>query len=301
MKTKRAITGFLFLFLFAPALMTRVWAAQPETIKLWPAGVPNARPGMAAEGTTVTAAGQNGASEAVTNVSDPALMVYLPPADKATGAAMIICPGGGYKCLVMTKEGAEIAQWLNGFGVAGLVLKYRVPDNREGACQDVQRAIRLVRSHSVAWGIDPKRVGVMGFSAGGNLAAWASNNFQKPIYKAVDEADRQPMRPDFAILVYPGWLVFPGETKLSPDMPVTARTTPTFIVQAYDDHYGIEGNIYYFAELKKASVPRCEMHMYSAGGHGFALRPVKTNASVEGWPELCRKWMSDIGAFKNVN
>lgn len=236
------------------------------------------------------------------NVSHPTISVYKPAADKDTGAAVVVCPGGGYSILAMNLEGTEVCQWLNSIGVTGVLLKYRVParkgiEKHAAALQDVQRAIGIVRSRAEEWKIDPRRIGVLGFSAGGHLAAAASNNFSQRTYPPVDDADKQDCRPDFSVLIYPAYLATKEDkTKLSPELKVTEKTPPTFIAMTQDDPIGIENVYTYAAALKNAKVP-CEVHVYPVGGHGYGLRPSKNPVSTA-WPKLAAEWMNAQGLLK---
>lgn len=302
-KMKRSSSRLVLQWGAALLLALSSWgvvrAADPEVIKLWPKGAPNAKAGMAAEQVTTKAGGLYGTQVSVTNVSEPTLTVFLPPRDQACGAAVIVCPGGGYTYLEMSKEGTDLAKWFNTFGVAAMVLKYRVPNDRDGALQDIQRALRIVRSRAAGWGVDTRRVGVMGFSAGAHLSARVSNNYGKAAYDAVDQTiDQAAIRPDFAMIIYPGLLAQGRSGQLAPDMPVTAQTPPTFVAQAYDDRVGVENSIYYFAALQKAGVPQCEMHLYANGGHGFGLHTEKDGKSFTNWAAQCRQWMTDQGWLK---
>jgi acetyl esterase/lipase len=228
--------------------------------------------------------------------------VFRAPADKDTGTAVVICPGGGYNILAFGHEGTEVAQWLNSLGVTGIVLKYRVPARKGQArhappLQDAQRALGLVRSHAKEWGLDPKRVGVLGFSAGGHLAAALSTNYAQRTYTSVDAADSASCRPDFTLLIYPAYLVTPKNSdKLSPELPVTADTPRTFLAMTEDDGIGVEGALAYYLALKKAHVP-AEMHLYPSGGHGYGLRP--SNNLVSTWPQRAEQWLGSIGVLKH--
>ena len=230
----------------------------------------------------------------LTNVTKPTIAIYRPAKDKDTGAAVVICPGGGYSFLSMDLEGTEVADWLNRCGVTGIILKYRVP-KRPGLPdhllpqQDAQRAISLVRSRAAEWGIDPKRIGILGFSAGGNLAAFACIQYDKRAYDPIDEIDQVSCRPDFGVLLYPGGLVKKGTEELNPDLHVTDKTPPMFLVHASNDGIAPSANsaVMYLA-LKHAGVS-AELHVYSKGGHGFGLRPTTQPCST--WPQRCEEWM----------
>jgi acetyl esterase/lipase len=221
----------------------------------------------------------------VSNVSHPTLAVF--PARK-TGApvpAIIICPGGGYSYLVVDKEGTEIAAWLNAAGITGIVLEYRVPHNRDGALQDVQRAISLTRANAAEWNIDPKQLGVIGFSAGGNLAAKASTQFNARTYTPIDAADELSCRPDFAMLVYPAYLAKDG--KLTTDLDLKAQIPPTLIVHSEDDKTFVVGSKLYHAALDQAKVPN-EFLLYPTGGHGYGLH---CERDAKAWPQDALDWL----------
>ncbi|WP_165067935.1 alpha/beta hydrolase [Paludisphaera rhizosphaerae] len=231
------------------------------------------------------------------NVSHPTLTVYRPAPEKDTGAAVVICPGGGYYILAMDLEGDEVAAWLNSIGVTGIVLKYRVP-RREGTppekkpiqpLMDVQRAVKLVRSKAAEWKIDPNRIGVLGFSAGGHLSAAASTRFDEPVYPQTDDVDKkQSARPDFAVLIYPGGMEDRNEAD-NPLLRVTSKTPPMFLAHAGDDKVSPLNSVSMYTALKQAGVP-AELHVYATGGHGFGLRPSPNACST--WPKRCEEWMT---------
>lgn len=216
---------------------------------------------------------------------------------KNSGAAVLVFPGGGYVVDSMDLEGTEICQWLNSIGVNCVLLKYRVPGagpypKSPAALEDAQRALGVVRRHAAEWGIDPHRVGVMGFSAGAHLAAALSNHYEKRLYAPIDAADRESCRPDFAVVIYPGYLALSEQGfAANPDINPTAQTPPTFLAQAEDDPVHVENSIVYFLELKKAGVP-AELHIYAHGGHGYGLR--KTGLPISHWPSLVQTWLHTI-------
>ena len=227
------------------------------------------------------------------NVSTPQLMVYQPPADRATGTAVIVCPGGGHHILALDLEGTEVAEWLNSIGITAIVLKYRVPARDpnpkrwRAAVQDAQRTISIVRSKAREWNIAPDRIGIMGFSAGGETAALASI-FPKRTYEPTDDADKVRLRPDFAMLIYPGFLVpRDGGTKLHDYIKVTKDTPPMFFVHAFDDRVTPQSSLVLASELKKHDVP-AELHIYAKGGHGYGLR--KTDEPITTWPKRAEEW-----------
>jgi acetyl esterase/lipase len=252
---------------------------------------------------------------------------------KNTGVAVVVFPGGGYETLAIDLEGTEACDWLTSQGITCVLLKYRVTDvgpyPKSGpypespmALEDAQRTIGLVRSRAPEWNIDPHKIGVLGFSAGGHLVAAISNHFEQRLYRAVDAADKESCRPDFAVAIYPGhlslhaaeWDAKQGTKKfviphlehqsitnaylaLNPDLHVTSRTPPTFLLQAEDDHVdSVYDSLAYFIALKKAGVP-AEMHLYPHGGHAFGLR--RTKLAITAWPQLVETWVKTIGMIPN--
>ncbi len=214
------------------------------------------------------------------NVSKPMLTFY-PAADAGKPRpVVVVCPGGGYKILAYDKEGTEIAEWLNSIGVSAAVLKYRVPGNREGALLDARRAVRLMRENSKGWNIDPRRIGMIGFSAGGHLVASCSNS---------------PDRPDFTVLVYPAYLYRKGGIELVDEIKIDAKTPPAFVVQTRDDRAHYRSSLAYAAALDARNIP-VELHLFAKGGHGYGLRP--SEHPVSQWPSLCRAWMEESGFLK---
>jgi acetyl esterase/lipase len=236
----------------------------------------------------------------VANVSQPTTTVYS-PVGRNTGVAVVVFPGGGYNVLAIDLEGTEVCDWLTSKGITCVLLKYRVPCVKSGpyrdcrtALQDAQRTVGLVRFQAAQWHIDPNKIGVLGFSAGGHMVAATSTHFEKRLYPTVDAADAASCRPDFAIALYPGHLAVPERGfALNPDIQVTSRTPPTFLLQAEDDPIDpVENSLAYHAALQKAGVP-VEMHLYVTGGHGFGLR--RTSFPITEWPQLVEKWLGTIG------
>jgi acetyl esterase/lipase len=279
-----------------------VWPPSPDhlTIPLWPGNPPGAKTNLPPE-TNVNANGERQTAGRpyirLGNVSTPTLTVYK-PAGKNTGAAIVVFPGGGYQILSVDLEGTEVCDWLNQIGVTCVLVKYRVPDSgpypkSAAALQDAQRAMGLVREHAAEWGIDPHRVGVLGFSAGGHLSAAISNHYDQRLYDAVDGADKLSCKPDFAVVLYPGYLALAEQNFApNPDIHPTAATPPTFILQAEDDYAAhVENAVVYFMELKNVKVP-AELHIYAEGGHGFGLRP--RDLPIMGWPKLVETWLHTI-------
>ena len=254
------------------------------------------QPNPAPEGDTTTAKDHVVAGKLVIrigNVSSPTLTLYTPQG-KNTGAAVVVFPGGSYRILAIDLEGTEVCDWLNSAGITCVLLKYRVPDSgpypkSSAALQDAQRALGIVRSHATEWHIDPNRIGVLGFSAGAHLAAALSTHFDQRLYDPIDAADQLSCRPDFAVIVYPGYLALADQKFApNPDIHVTDKTPPSFIVRAEDDPVHVENATVYFLALKNAKVP-AELHVYAQGGHGYGLR--RTAMQVTTWPQSVETWL----------
>ena len=304
---------FLLFTVFFATVLTQTARSQ-EVLNLWPDGaVPNAIAG--AQITEKAEPGTDGILR-ISNVSVPTLTAYLPPKDKATGAAVMVCPGGGYWILASGHEGEDIARWLNGLGVAAFVLKYRLPDEKimtnphEVPLMDAMQGMKLIRQNATRYGLDPNRLGVMGFSAGGHLASTLSTHYHRGT-NASEQA-----KPNFAILMYPV-VTFGdkahtgsrdkllGKLNTSPDLiayysnelQVTSQTPPTFLVHSQDDKaVPVENSVDYYLACRKNGVP-VEMHLYPTGGHGYALRTA-TFGSLNTWPESCRAWLKGLGVVK---
>lgn len=298
------------LALASPSAEANVWQPSPghTQIPLWPGAVPDALPKPAAE--TFDAGGDVAGKpwHEIENVSRPTLTVYSPK-ENNTGAAVIVFPGGGYKTVAIDLEGTEVCDWLTARGVTCVLLKYRVPDSGHHwdakckcrvnpkaptALQDAQRTLGLVRLHAAEWHIDPHKIGVLGFSAGGHLSAAISTHFEQRLYPPVDAADKQSCRPDFSVVLYPGHLwIDENKLELNPDVPVTGKTPPTFIVQAEDDDVdNVNHSLVYYMALKNAGVP-VEIHLYAQGRHAFGLR--RTKHPITAWPALVETWLTTIG------
>ncbi|MGC1781401.1 MAG: alpha/beta hydrolase [Acidobacteriaceae bacterium] len=314
---------------------TPVWQPSPghTQIPIWPGTAPDAQPVTGPE-TMATDTKDLVAGKPwvyVSNVSQPTMTLYSPKG-KNTGAAVVVFPGGGYEILAIDLEGTEVCDWLTSNGITCVLLKYRVPSNalypksapypKSGpypespiALEDAQRTMGLVRFHAAEWHIDPHKIGVLGFSAGGHLVAAISTHFERRLYPAVDAADKESCRPDFAVAIYPGHLslsaaewdakqgrkkfVVPHaatadrELSLNPEIPVTSQTPPTFLLQAEDDHEdNVDDSLAYYIALKNAGVP-VEMHLYAQGGHAFGLR--RTKLPITAWPQLVEPWLGTIG------
>jgi acetyl esterase/lipase len=294
------------------------WQPAPgmTQIPIWPGAIPDAHPAPGDETVTLSAdLAPNGKHSAwVERVAHPTMTVYAPKAAN-TGIAIVVFPGGGYQGLAIDLEGTEICDWLNGRGITCVLLKYRVPntgpwgwDAQCGcqhqppapmALQDAQRTVGLVRFHAAQWHIDPHRIGVMGFSAGGHMVAAISTHFAKREYTNVDAADAVSCRPDFAVAMYPGHLSTAEDTiGLNPDIRthITRDTPTTFLLQNEDDPVDrVEDAMSYYFGLKKAGVP-VELHSYAEGGHGFGLRP--SNHPVTAWPQLVETWLRTINVLR---
>ncbi|MFY9674694.1 MAG: alpha/beta hydrolase [Terriglobales bacterium] len=302
------VSGFTVL-----RAQTPVWQpSQGHTqISIWPGAVPGAQPVPGPEYAKTTGKDELVAGKPylwVKNVTRPTMTVYT-PSGKNTGVAVVVFPGGGFEGLAIDLEGTEVCDWLTSNGITCVLLKYRVPslpydwhcdcrpNDLAGSLlplQDAQRTMGLLRLHAAEWHIDPHKIGVLGFSAGGYLVAEISTDFSRRSYKPVDAADTESCRPDFAVAVYPGHLWTGGETyALNPNVLVTRQTPPTFLVQAEDDNVdGVNQSVAYYIALKKAGVP-VEMHLYAQGGHAFGLR--RTELPITGWPRLMGTWLETIG------
>lgn len=291
----------LVCLIIGPTITTAAGTEQAAVSQkveiLWPEGAPGAK------------GSENG--------DKPSLTIYLPPKEKANGTAVVICPGGGYGHLAMDHEGHQVAQWLNSLGAAGFILKYRHRNSGAGyghpaPLQDAQRAVAMVRSRAKEWNVNPDRIGILGFSAGGHLASTAGTHFHKGQADAQEPIDRVSCRPDFMVLIYPvisliEWCAHSGSRRnllgdnpdeklvenLSNERQVTPETPPTFLVHTYEDT-GVpaENSIYFYLALRKAKVP-AEMHIYRKGPHGFGLG--QNHGAVSSWPERCADWMRTIG------
>lgn len=285
------------------------WQPAPghAQLPIWPGAAPDARPvdGPEVAGTVVDSAGNKRLVGGkpwiyVDKVSQPTMTVYSPQG-RNTGAAVVVFPGGGYNVLAIDLEGTEVCDWLTSKGITCVLLKYRVPCAKVGpyrdcltALQDAQRTVGLVRFKAAQWQIDPRKIGVLGFSAGGHMVAAISTHFEKRLYPAVDDADKESCRPDFAVALYPGHLVDrEKDFAPNPDIQVTSQTPPTFLLHAQDDPVDpVEHSLVYYLALRKAGVP-AEMHVYVKGGHAFGLRP--TELPITRWPQLVEVWLAAIG------
>ena len=308
------ILPFALSIVFASgALSAQTSAWQPSLghtqVPIWPGVAPDAQPVEGPETSTTREKDHLVAGKPWTyleHVSRPTMAVYS-PMGRNTGLAVVVFPGGGYSILAIDLEGTEVCDWLTAKGITCVLLKYRVPGNGLGpksgpypkspmALEDAQRTVGLVRFHAAEWHVDPHKIGVLGFSAGGHLVAAISTHFEHRLYQPVDAADKESCRPDFAVAIYPGHLSLADNSiALNPDIAnnITPQTPPTFLLQNEDDHVDrVEDSLSYYAALKKAGVP-VEMHLYAQGGHAFGLR--HTKFSVTAWPRLVETWLGSIG------
>ena len=274
-------------FAFA-LLVVGAMNAAAQTVYLWPDGK---IPGKGAAEPEADMPARPDNVQRVTNISRPSFTVF--PAKKKNSPAVIISPGGGYSYVVPGKEGAEIAAWLNSAGITAMVLQYRVPNNRDGALQDIQRAVSLARANADKWNIDKKRLGVMGFSAGGNLSAKASAPLTERSYQPVDAIDKQSARPDFAILIYPAYLEKEG--KVAADLKINASTPPMFIAGTEGDRIFIPGGRIFHDALDAAKVKN-KLIVYPGGGHGYGLH---AEGEAKAWPQALLDWLRETGIIKS--
>jgi acetyl esterase/lipase len=291
----RYLTCILVLFCVSFS-MKAAQSADPLIVPVWPDSAPGEKGDGPAEGEFTDGGIKYIAGKRITlisNVSKPELAIYKPASEKDLGAAVIICPGGGHRVLAYDLEGTEVAQWLNSVGITGIVLKYRVPSKTpefkcQAALQDVQRAIRLVRARAQEWGLQPERIGVLGFSAGGEVAARAALQYQKQTYPRIDATDDVSCRPNVALLIYPAYLVS-KEGDLHAEIKPTSESPPTFLVHAWDDNVTPLSSLELATELKKVKV-KCELHLFETGGHGYGLRHVD-GVPVTDWTSQATEWL----------
>jgi len=263
------------------------FSQNKDLIYLWPGKVPGESKEKLA---SVTAASENDNIIRIAEVTDPVMQAFLPEQSVKNGAAVIVCPGGGYHILAWDLEGTEIAAWLNKNGFAAFVLQYRVPDKKAGALQDVQRAVRIIRKDAAKYGIDPGKIGVIGFSAGGSLTARASTLFNIQSYSPVDKTDSLSCRPSFSMLIYPAYLdQGPGFT-LTPELQLSKEVPPIFIFETADDPHG-NSAIVMAQAMRNEKLP-VELHLLSVGGHGYGVR--SGNMAAETWPSLAEKWLKNV-------
>jgi acetyl esterase/lipase len=304
----RRISLFLLLINMTMAITAN---SQSTVIKLWPKGAPGSIASVGYVETIVRPWGR----DCFAQITDPEMLIYLPAKEKTTGTAILVCPGGAYKYVSIINEGYEIASWLNEQGIAAFLLKYRLPadeimtDKSIGPLQDAQEAMRIIRRNAAQWGIDPAKVGVMGFSAGGHLASTLCTDFNE---KVCEGSDSTSARPSFSVLVYPVISMNEGVThqgsrenllglqpddalveKFSNDSQVTKETPPAFLVHSSDDGaVPVQNSVSYYLSLKESDIA-AELHIYQKGGHGYGLGKEKGTASQ--WPEACIRWLRENG------
>lgn len=261
-----------------------IHAQAGNTIYLWPDEVPGEKE---AKHAPVQTDNTTGDVIRLTDVTNPSLKVFEPVKQNNSGAAIIICPGGGYNILSFDKEGTEIAEWLNELGYVAFVLQYRVPKKEKGALNDIQRAIRIVRDQSEKYNLDPGKIGVMGFSAGGSLCARASTRFTEDSYPEADHIDTISCRPDFSMLIYPAYLDRGNNRSITPELNISDKTPPFFIFGTSDDTHG-NSSLVMATSLRDKKIP-VELHLLAEGGHGYGLR--SGNIAAETWPSLAKNWL----------
>ena len=259
-----------------------------DVLELWPHAVPDQD--LPRNSAVVNEMAKKGTEKHITKVTNPTLTVFKPNPSKNNGAAIIISPGGGYWILAIDKEGYEIADWLCSLGYTAFVLQYRVPNNRRGALQDLQRAIKMVRGRADYYGIEKNKIGVLGFSAGGSLSARASTAYHKNSYPVQDDYDKENSRPDFALLLYAAYLNEGKNGSLTEELAVNSHTPPMFLFATADDQH-VQSSLVMASELNKKDVP-VELHILPEGGHGYGMR--KGNVAAETWPMLAEKWLDQI-------
>jgi acetyl esterase/lipase len=283
-------------------------AAGPLVVGLWPGETPGDVGIKGQETSRIHNSPLVGPTRLITNVTRPTLTIYQPPADKNTGTAMVICPGGGYWDLYWELEGEEVAAWLNAQGMTGIILKYRCP-RRPGDLKgepplgpqlDAQRAVRLVRSRAKEWGIDPHRIGMVGFSAGGHLALATAAGFAERLYEPIDGVDEVSCRPDFAVACYSGYLKARDKDEIRPGLRIPADTPPIFLAHASDDNEGYggsvaENSVVAYLALNRAGIP-AELHVYATGDHDFGVR--QNEKLPSSWTQLCVRWLRSRGLLK---
>jgi acetyl esterase/lipase len=301
-------TAFAVSLLVSLLVIIPARAEKPQFVDLWPGKVPGDVGIIGKEASRIHQSPIVGPTKLITNVTKPTLAIYQPARDKNTGTAMLICPGGGYWDLYWELEGEEVAAWLNSLGMTGIILKYRCP-RRPGDIRgepplgpqlDAQRAVSLVRSRAVEWGIDPKRIGMVGFSAGGHLALSTATGFAKRTYEPIDDIDDVSCRPDFAVLCYSGYLKAKDKDEIRPDLRIPANTPPIFLAHASDDKESYGGSsaehstIAYLA-LKRAGIP-AELHIFATGDHDFGVR--QNEKLPSSWTQLCVNWLRSQSLLK---
>lgn len=306
---RAVLTAAASLWIAAPVMGDN---ELPKAVELWQGDVPDEEPGVIGPEKVVMSPALDRkqvevtvSTRMLTNVTRPSITICRPPKEKETGAAMIICPGGGYWNLYWELEGEEVATWLNSLGVTGIILKYRVP-RRPGEIkteparrplQDAQRAVSLVRSRAAEWGIDPQRIGMIGFSAGGHLAIATATKFEERSYEPKDDIDKVSCRPDFAVLAYSGYLKPKDKDELSAGLSIPKGTPPVFLVHGSDDLISPpEHSVFMYVALKRAGIP-AELHIYAKTSHDFGVRSTE-DRPYSVWPQTCAQWLRQQGFLK---
>ena len=301
--------AFPGLLLICAFLTCTGFAAEPLVIDLWPGKTPGDVGISGQENSRIHPSPLVGPTKLITNVTKPTLTIYRPPKSNNTGTAMLICPGGGYWDLYWELEGEEVAAWLNSVGITGIILKYRVPrrpgdvrgEPAQGPLLDAQRAVSLVRSRAREWGIDPQRIGMVGFSAGGHLAVATATSFEKRRYEPIDAIDEISSRPDFAVACYSGYLKSKDKDEISSHLQIPANTPPILLTHANDDSEKVGGSnaehsAFMYVALKRAGVP-VELHIFANGNHDFGVRQNDKLSSA--WLQLCVNWLRSFGFLKS--
>lgn len=292
------------LFALVAVICAPVFGAAPNVIDLWPGAAPGEKGDIKEEIDTTKPTDNAIAGRRVMrigNVSKPTITVMKPKGRKPSGSSVVIFPGGGYHILAWDLEGTEVGEWLNKNGITAFVVKYRVPkragqENYVAPLQDAQRAVGYIRANAREWNLDPNRIGVLGFSAGGHLAAALATHSAERTYPKVDAADEASCRPDFMFLIYPGYLVLKEQGDIiNPSVKISPKHPRTFIVMTEDDPVRVENPLLYYLELAKNKVP-AELHIYPTGGHGYGLRPTKENVTT--WPARAIDWMRANGILE---
>ncbi len=278
-----------------------IFGAPSKDFRVWPGLAPGEQKGEIESEAIIPPKNENDVRR-ISNVSEPSFKIFQSAPGISNGTAVIVCPGGAYNILAYEHEGIDVCEWLNSFGVTAILLKYRVPrrKNREkhaAPLQDVQRAIGIVRKDAAKWDIDPNKIGILGFSAGGHLAVMASTSFASRSYSLLDKSDEFSCRPDFAVLIYPAYLVDRKKrNQLFPEIKVTPDCPPCFFAHTGDDHVPAEGSALLYLALEKAGVEGNELHLYPSGGHGYGMR--KSGKAVSTWPKRAKRWMEAMGWLK---
>jgi acetyl esterase/lipase len=302
MHSKTQIVALLIIGFLAVAGAT---AGEPLVVDVWPGKTPGDEGIQGNESVRFYESPLIGApTKLITNVSKPTLTIFQPEKESNNGTAMLICPGGGYHNLFWELEGEEVAAWLNSQGMTGIILKYRCPRRPRdvkgepplGPLLDAQRAVSLVRNRASEWGIDPQRIGMVGFSAGGHLALATATSFEKRTYELIDAIDEISCRPDFAVLCYSGYLKAKDKDEIAAGIRIPAQMPPIFLAHATDDSISdAEHSAFMYLALKRAGIP-AEMHLYASGEHDFGVRQ---NAKLPAtWTQLCLKWLRSQGVLK---